>query len=765
MEIINANQLSEDPNFAELNPSLLMANSDYKELEFDLDKEKVFKPRVKESKLNDNNDDLNFIKLKNETLEFIMSFSNKALIDNLTNNDSYKSCLDSLNSTDNFIKMIQMSGKSINDMGAANNCKKDENMTYVLLQINFNQSFPEHTFFEEILQFKDQNYFFTGLCFVKNCCSFFGEYFNQTKNPEFFIFLDSVTIKNISNTNDKKCENLTDEISTIFKIFLTFLAIYFLLIIILSVFGMIYFNYYEKEENDDKISEINSNNEILEKDQPSMVFSASIEKVSTNWKVHNIWYRLFKFFSIKDKIKKLFIEKSFLFDDTNLQVINSLKVLYMFFYTLNHNYYTLDLIPNRYYGYQIFYKSTLFSLVKFSSFAADIIVLLDGFIFSYKYLNFFKKYDSSTLLHHLIFIGNIFTKIPCFYFIFFFFYMSVNNISIITGKGNLFDLIFAKRISNRTCYKYPIFALIPFYFNYYLKVNENDNCYRFLLFYTTELGCMILMILIFYITSRFRSSRLDLFISVLIILSGGLSFLFAYQIPSGNLTIRFILGDNLIYYRIEQMFFGYFLGVLGGIVYFYYCDIISENPIKDNSNYIPFYFCLIIMNFFDRIESKLKNLLLIFSITGRILLCFVFTLYLLTSSNSIIIKNTNFSKFIFTYEKQIFQFLYLIYLLLILISIKGRFLQTFLTSDWTNFITRVSFVFISIVHSTTYLFYAKYDMDLFMNYKNIFLTSIGIFVFVFIISTIIVILFEIPLRILYKKFTFWYLIERTKVSN
>ena len=214
------------------------------------------------------------------------------------------------------------------------------------------------------------------------------------------------------------------------------------------------------------------------------------------------------------------------------------------------------------------------------------------------------------------------------------------------------------------------------------------------------------MILIFYITSRFRSSRLDLFISVLIILSGGLSFLFAYQIPSGNLTIRFILGDNLIYYRIEQMFFGYFLGVLG-----------------------------------------------------------VFTLYLLTSSNSIIIKNTNFSKFIFTYEKQIFQFLYLIYLLLILISIKGRFLQTFLTSDWTNFITRVSFVFISIVHSTTYLFYAKYDMDLFMNYKNIFLTSIGIFVFVFIISTIIVILFEIPLRILYKKFTFWYLIERTKVSN
>ena len=696
-------------------------------------------------------DDEDFRKLLKDTIQFIQNITNTTIIESFINDTN---CINSLSNYKS--QILHFSGKSINDLGSCNLCYQ-YNMSYFIVTWFHNDTLYNHSYYKELLSFFKKSSFITGICMIKNCSNILKQYFKNNSNPEFFIYLSKYGILNVEIDEIKKHDNNQEKYSIYFKICGIIFIVYSSFILLNSIMGRLYFNYLR--EDDGPVTVIENYNQ-----KNSNIFSNFSE--NTKWKEKHIWYKIFKFFSVIKSIKFLIKEKNTFYDNSNLQVIDSFRVIFLFLFVLNQNYYTLEMIPNRFSGYNIFLQSTFFSFVKYSTFSCDIIILLDGFILSYKYFNFVKKYESRSLINHLIFFGNVFTKTLSFYFIFCICYLLIDNFVIMIEKSDSFPYLYKNKITNRVCYHNPSYSLIPFYLNY-LSYNSNsqstNTCYRFFMLYSTQVGCMIIILTIFYLSGRLRSSTKDLIISIVILIIGFFSYFFA---PSHEMPLYFtntvILGDNTSYERIEIMFGGYFYGILGGIIYFYYCDVISENQLKDHSPYIPFQFCYVIMNKMDRIGSINRNFFIILTIIIKVFLCFTYTINFAFINNGILIPFNSFYTFLFYYEKKIFQLSYLIFMLLFLISVKSQFLKSLLWSNWTKFISRLGFVFLSNVHSFTYLFYSIYDIEFFMNLKNLFLFSIGLFVCNLFASLVIVILFEIPLRILYKKFTNWFLIERKK---
>jgi len=661
----------------------------------------------------------------------------------------------------------------MNDLGIKDDCLNG-NYTYYFFHFDYDEKFMKETSYGKILKFTDQKHFFFGLCFVNECAPFFLQFFNSSLNAPFFKVLNNEGITKVSvyNSDHDGYKIRPEDINKSFKVFCVFMILYIGSRFVISMFGIIYVDYSKrkKEKNEGQFSDDKSAfSELSAGMNKSIIISPS--NFNKTIKQKDNCFNFYKFFSIRRALGSLFSKTNNHYDDTNIDFINGLRVYSIFWYLFNHNYYVLSIIPNRYNGNTSFYNTFFFFFVKYATFSSIMLVFLDAVQFSFKFFSFVKKNRNAGIRNCIIFYGNFMSKIFIFYFSFFAFHIGLNNIAILIGKGNFYEYFEKTRMANRVCYTDPMLAFIPFALQYGCNNKLFDYvCYKYIYLFSTEFYCMTFVLIIFYLSHKIKSLKFDIFATIIILVGGFISFLYLIEFERARLNITIILGESLYIQKVEMMIFSYFLGVLTGIIYFYYCDVLTENPVKQNNEYIPFKFCISIMKLLDKLHDYnwLRITLIILSFMIKLFICCAYTIYLYiytNKSNMFDVPFNEFFRFFFIFEKNIFIISFSLFLTLIAVSHRYRALKNALSYNWIICCSRVGFIFTCNTDSIIYLFYGIYDFQAYMNYNNLFVIAIGLFLLNLIFSIFLVVLFEIPLRQTYKKLTRPYIIKSNKIKN
>jgi hypothetical protein len=185
-----------------------------------------------------------------------------------------------------------------------------------------------------------------------------------------------------------------------------------------------------------------------------------------------------------------------------------------------------------------------------------------------------------------------------------------------------------------------------------------------------------------------------------------------------------------------------------GVIYFYYNDIISQNPMEASQKFIPFSFALNLMKKLDLKGRVFKYIALYLSILAQVGISFSYHIFRLIYAESgyLSFKVDWIVISWFMIEKYIYVILFGIMLALFLVYPKTTFIKPFIESSILLPIYRATYCYFNILNSMVYLFYSIYTLQIFFNYQNTILITIGLLNIIFITSFLFAILFELPLR-------------------
>lgn len=717
------------------------------------------------------------------------------IIDEVLNNTECNNTLGRifyLNSSDTnntiLFDLINNSGKGLSDIGLEQECENN-GLYYLFLQVKVNlERYLSGTEFYYLYRFLDQNSFFVGLCLPKQCINFYTRFFNRKQNSKFFKYLnETIGIEKVTNFSI-----FESKINQTFIIMYAIIISYIILKVLISIFGFIMFKICEEQETiKDEMDETTSSNAINEHlHTETFIFPRTKKQSLTKRKNYSemrlFFWKIYKFIGFKSNLKYLTSIKNKYYDDTDIEYISFFRLYLLFWFIFNHNIYALIKIPHKDLNNYNFFRSIWFTFIKFSAFSIECWIMLDGLIVSYKLMSYLKKHGDKIHMNKEDTFGmKIFLKfyiISVSKMILFFFCFFVLHIYLGEFTGMIKDTpilqYFITKINNRkVCHKNPFSVFIPFYIQYCPHKTETligyRNCYRFVNILMNEFYCFTFIIILFYLAYLFKSKLFDYTLSGVFLVNLLLSYLsYSGEIggihkihkPSPNyFTFSNILGDLKGYTYTHLFINTYMIGVFTGLVYFYYNDIISSNPIStEEERYTPFKFTFIIMKFFDRSGKFLKKIYFVISIIGQVLISMSYYFYIKLFSrigdagqaggvsNNFEIEINDIIKFLLIYEKKIFLFFFVLMILSLLLYPKVTSMKHFVQSTLFIPFSRINFACLCILDTCVYLFYSAFNLEIFLNLQNLFLITIGLTVYISVLGTLLWILFELPFRIIYK---------------
>lgn len=476
---------------------------------------------------------------------------------------------------------------------------------------------------------------------------------------------------------------------------------------------------------------------------------------------------LYTFFSIGSSVRIIFSSSNFIYDDSGLQLINFFRVYSLFWMTYNHNIWALIRIPGRDVNSYSFFKDVLFSLVKYSIFAMEIWISLEGFYFGYKLMSYMKKKYYSNSKSSLFccickFYINFLPKFFIFLFTFFMFHYFIRNYRIFFSEqyelGALFSYLEKYIIYCRDCISDPLLILKPFMLSYNDFLNQDiafNQCFKFIYIFTNEHYCFILSLIIFFLSFKIKSKIFDTIIFLILVGNFVISY-FSIKNYTGNYYhFIFFLGETASLKYTHLYFTTYMTGVFIGVACFYYKDAVSNNPIEtDVKQYKPFSFFYGLIMKFNHLSTLMHRFIVILSIIIQILLSFSFnimTMYIPTEKNDKINFKINFWVNLYViYEKKIFLIVFMIMLLSIITYPKDTLFKYFYSSNIFSALSRVGFCYLCSMDSLVYLFYCFYHVELHFNYQNLFYVTFGLIILLGLMNIGVLILIEIPIRMIIK---------------
>jgi hypothetical protein len=667
----------------------------------------------------------------------------------------YPSCHEQLNQiiasnyTDPIVNnIIYNSGKGLTDLGMERICIRS-GLDYYLIRFNLNLQFyyGDDDKSIDLYTFLQQFNFYTGFCLPPQCENFYRKFSKHYLNPPFYKYLSTFGIRGMSlfHTDMNNYES-PYFIPTVWLIFS-----YILLTILISTVGLFY---YKKDDiiHNDSISihsEFSDSSwRTHQKKHVGMFRTNVVKKDKTN---KDIFYRVYKNFSVRSNMKSLFDFSNNLYNDQGLEIICFMKFYVLFWLTYNHNIYTLINIPHRDYSTNHFITSFWFFIVKYSIYAIDCWIVLDGLIFAYKLMCFLKKTNDYSFKNFLIFYCSIVSKVIVFFIIFFLLYINFNDIGRLIGKTSLFEYFFGT-MNNRMCRQNPVLMLIPFYIQYLNPIKTMSGCYRHFYILQNELICMTFMLIIIYLGFRFKTKTFDYIILCsmpLLVLSNYLYIDEATNTIVMDKYTYFLFAGNTLHYRKTHLFFyQYYVGMITGMIYFYYKDVISQNPMETTEEYLPFSYTSVIMKSFDSMNSAFKYATLYLSIFAQLIICFSYHIFraIFAENGTMAFTMNDFVLTWFLIDKFIFVLLFMVMLLSFLVYPKQTFFKPLVETTFFIPIYRTSFCYFNILNSLVYLFYSVYSLQIYFNYQNTIFMTIGLIIIQLFISFILQILFEIPLK-------------------
>ena len=768
------------------------------------------------SLLNDYNENTfsprEFLDLNREALRTLYIFLTSMI--NQTSQD-YKICSSRIvHSIQNMTidNLLYYSGHDFFDLGNYNLCIESDDYFYVLILFKTILNSSSEEYDEQLKAFRSNEYSNVGICFWQECDSILRNINSTEINKKFVDYLNetyNLEIKNISIAQKKieKKNSLDDQNSNYLK---AFNIVYFIIFIYLILFwlvkiGSLFFDkeiiYDNEEKNDsDNINEIMDEikeEEEKEKEKENINNNDSISNDSlfhNNIDQSNI-RRLEKYLenkpfasnyeldtienhsnegSILQKINSsiLFIKENYLndisfsimiensnnlYNNNDIEVLGGIKFVILLFITLNYlirfNYES----PNISDGIINFYKSFYFVFIKLSSFSIHTWIFLDGFIVIIKLINYTKK--SNNFISYIKFLSKLIPNILTFIIIFYSIYFFIDDLGEFIGD-NIFYKQYASILNDYECLYNPLMLFIPFvigFKNY--NLSQYDNCYEFSYLLINEFFCILLTVLLFYFLNKIKSKTLDISICIFIFLLMCCPyFLLIFQKEKIDkfYLLKYIMGNNLEIVSPLNMFSIFFMGILCGLIYFYYLQYIRDLEIFYRKKYyLPFKFLVRVMKFFIKSNKYLKYFIIFFSLFIILMLCFLYTIiskYIL-STNSLLIEFNIFIKLIYAYEVPIYIFFFSILFLYLIFSEDKFQLKVFFSNKFFNLFDRISFIYLCFIQYIIICISTLFQLHIqFWNYLYIWYIIAFQFILTTIISIFFLMIFTIPFKLILNEF-------------
>ena len=768
------------------------------------------------SLLNDYNENTfsprEFLDLNREALRTLYIFLTSMI--NQTSQD-YKICSSRIvHSIQNMTidNLLYYSGHDFFDLGNYNLCIESDDYFYVLILFKTILNSSSEKYDEQLKAFRSNEYSNVGICFWQECDSILRNINSTEINKKFVDYLNetyNLEIKNISIAQKKieKKNSLDDQNSNYLK---AFNIVYFIIFIYLILFwlvkiGSLFFDkeiiYDNEEKNDsDNINEIMDEikeEEEKEKEKENINNNDSISNDSlfhNNIDQSNI-RRLEKYLenkpfasnyeldtienhsnegSILQKINSsiLFIKENYLndisfsimiensnnlYNNNDIEVLGGIKFVILLFITLNYlirfNYES----PNISDGIINFYKSFYFVFIKLSSFSIHTWIFLDGFIVIIKLINYTKK--SNNFISYIKFLSKLIPNILTFIIIFYSIYFFIDDLGEFIGD-NIFYKQYASILNDYECLYNPLMLFIPFvigFKNY--NLSQYDNCYEFSYLLINEFFCILLTVLLFYFLNKIKSKTLDISICIFIFLLMCCPyFLLIFQKEKIDkfYLLKYIMGNNLEIVSPLNMFSIFFMGILCGLIYFYYLQYIRDLEIFYRKKYyLPFKFLVGVMKFFIKSNKYLKYFIIFFSLFIILMLCFLYTIiskYIL-STNSLLIEFNIFIKLIYAYEVPIYIFFFSILFLYLIFSEDKFQLKVFFSNKFFNLFDRISFIYLCFIQYIIICISTLFQLHIqFWNYLYIWYIIAFQFILTTIISIFFLMIFTIPFKLILNEF-------------
>ena len=708
---------------------------------------------------------------------FLCNYTNSEIIDKfLIHNEKCYEILNNIISGNisNLWNAINWSGKGLNDIGNQNECYGNK-LKYFLIELSNNKTY-NFVDSNQLYRFLMMKKSLWGLCFFPECESFIFNYFNSAKNTKFLSYLDTIGFTNFTiyskfmvSANGTKQGKLNyksliieeakegdisevDSVSTIFAFLFygTFAILIFRICI--SLVGHLIFDVKDSDTKDvqNEFGSVSKENTIQE-------FS---DKGST-YPIKGFMERMYKYFSINGYFRRITQIKNKYFNDTNLEVLCGAKSCLLFFFTFLQLNDAISNLPRRNSG-NYYYTNFSFFIVKFSSYSLESIVCINGIICGFKLMNIFKKEKEIKFSTVWRFIVNSLSKVIVFNYIFFLFYYFMGDIGTTFGFNYMTEFFMTNYVNNNLCIQKYLSSIIPFYYQYVLATGkcelDYEVCFKYFQLLWCEFYCFIFTLLLFYLVSRLQSNKFDSIFTLLVISSTILSYFLYANVGDQTQNwyiLQLILGETRIYKQSHILFFVYFVGVNCGIIHFYFKDMVTNVPIQ-NKDYSPFRYNLKIMKFFYKISGIPKVLFILFLAVVILFLSLSYNIFLLFTSysrnNNVLIQMNTPLLILYIFEKKIYILAFAGLLLLLLINTKNNLLQSLLTCQIFLIISRLSLCYICLVTSFTYLFYSYNEMQTYLNLVNLFYITFALFFFMIIASLLLMMIYEMPFRMMVKRY-------------
>ncbi len=722
----------------------------------------------------------------------IVKFINENIIGNISDNFTNTECYLNLknisdNETQTKIKsMIQYSNFQISrDISHEIECKTNNlNYTLISYRLKNTSNIPEKN--KALLKFLNYRiYFSIGLCLTNECLKILEDNFdidNKTnelllKNgSKFYNYINNkVNVEHFTLFKNKDNTKKSEKKIGFIAIFITLL-----LIILIRIFISIYTNikliYVNKKNSSSQSNTLSSTSSFSNKSQNSsgsedlflynQKYQDKANEIKEDSLLEEKYIHFLDFISIFKNLSALGEVQNYMYNDINLEIPRAFQAISLFFFALVSTFNNFIYYPSSdYFNNEIFIGFGI-SLVKFAQYSSYFYLSLNAFIYSFKFISYYKKYIHNQLIknYSLVFIY-LLTFIPkIIMFIITSFVFHLYSIDIIDKISNyLHQDEYKIRLEPRECinniYKYL------FFFSSYIKDDRMEGfiyCYNYVYSFVNEFYSVIFIIIIFCISIKVRSIILDIIIILLVVINLILNFLFfdyrsKYKANESKYDFTFFLGEKLSikYFHIYLNIF--FYGVFAGIIHFYNIDIISTDRISSNK-YFPFCFLDNISNFLSNLSGFKRSLFIILDISLLIALSSVYMIENILNNNSLIFNLNYWLSLLHIYENHIATILFMILVLLFCTMDSDSAAKQLFKSWLFIFISRIGYFFYSICETTIIIFLIVTNYQTHLNISDLLFLNFGQFICGIIISTIFVIIVEIPMRYFIKKL-------RKKIEN
>ena len=316
---------------------------------------------------------------------------------------------------------------------------------------------------------------------------------------------------------------------TVFLVILIIIGLFILIRIFFSIYTNIKLAYVNKrriqeEEINNRTDSDNSQNSG-KRNENIFLNSKHFQKneYDEDISIEEKYMHFLDFISIFKNILALGETQNYIYNNENLEIPFGFQVFALFLFALVSTFYNYIYYPSTDYFNSTMFSSMKITLLKFAQFSSYFYLSLNGFIYSFKYMCYYKKYihnkRQTKMKYKFLYFLTFIPKIIMFIITSFIFHSySINILNFVSNY--IYKNEFKYRIRKRHCLE-QLYLYILF-FNSYLQNDTKEGfslCYNYIYSYVNEFYSIIIFVIIFGICFKFHSRKFEIIIIVLIILN------------------------------------------------------------------------------------------------------------------------------------------------------------------------------------------------------------------------------------------------------